>query len=202
MTKTIEEILSGHQPPRDLDLAATSARRLLAEFTPAPLLDSAELEETPRRVARAWSELLSGYAHDPADVLAKQFAATSDGIVVVRDIGFVSVCEHHVLPFVGVVHVAYVPNKKIVGLSKIPRAVRILSRRLQVQERLTMQIALAIERALEPRAVGVVVVARHACMTLRGAEAAAETLTSEMLGGFRQSEAARAEVMALMGIRR
>ena len=152
--------------------------------------------ETPARMAKALRELTSG--GDPADVL-KMFEAPKDaGMVVVRGIQFASVCEHHVLPFMGEVAVAYIPTDRVVGLSKIPRLVRAVTRRLQLQERIGQQIADALVAGLAPLGVMVVARARHSCMVLRGIESPGEMVTSCVRGVFADDAAARAEALALM----
>lgn len=159
------------------------------------------LLKTPRRVADSLTFLTKGYEEDvEATLNGAIFEEPYDEMVLVRDIDFFSLCEHHMLPFFGKVHVAYVPAGKIVGLSKIPRIVKIFSRRLQVQERLTTQIADCFMKALKPRGVGVVVEALHLCMSMRGVEKAnAYTVTSSMLGNFRTSEKSRNEFLNLIG---
>jgi GTP cyclohydrolase I len=159
------------------------------------------LLRTPRRVAKAWTFLTSGYAMSPDEVINNAvFSEKYDEMVIVRDIDFFSVCEHHLLPFHGKVHIAYIPKGKIVGLSKLPRIVEVFSRRLQVQERMTQQIAETLFRALEPDGVAVVVEARHLCMMMRGVEKQNSlATTSAMLGSFRDDERTRAEFLNLIG---
>jgi GTP cyclohydrolase I len=154
------------------------------------------LQDTPLRAAKAMSDLTAGYAMDPAKILARTFAVHYDEMVVVARIPFFSLCEHHLLPFHGYASVGYVPTGRVVGLSKIPRAVFALSRRLQVQERLTEQIADAMVAALEPKGVGVYVRARHLCMEMRGVQVASETAT-QALRGVMLDGPARAEFLAL-----
>jgi GTP cyclohydrolase I len=158
------------------------------------------LRKTPERVARALGELTAGYAVRPADVVGDAlFAAEGDGLVVVRDIGFHSLCEHHMLPFHGRVHVAYLPAERIVGLSKIPRLVEVFARRLQVQERLTRQLADALDETLAPRGVAVVVEAAHLCMRMRGVEEQGSTTrTMELRGRFADDPQARRELRAAL----
>ena len=158
------------------------------------------LERTPERVAKALQFLTSGYQQDVKDVLNDAlFVENYDEMVVVKDIDVFSVCEHHLLPFVGKCHVAYLPGKKIVGLSKIPRLVEMFSRRLQVQERLTTQIAQTLQDALKPRGVAVVIEAIHLCMVMRGVEKQnSKAVTSAMLGAFRDRPETRAEFMELI----
>ena len=158
------------------------------------------LERTPARVARAFRFLTGGYEQEPATILNDAlFQVSYDEMVVVKDIDFYSLCEHHLLPFFGRVHVAYIPNGKIVGLSKLPRLVEMFSRRLQVQERLTTEIAGTIESVLSPRGVGVVVEAIHLCMMMRGIEKQnAFAITSSMRGAFNADPKTRAEFMELI----
>ncbi len=160
-------------------------------------------ERTPDRMARALLEMTSGYADDPDKILSTCFTSPSDDVVVLEGIEFVSVCEHHLLPFRGTASVAYIPNGRIVGLSKLARVVECFARRLQVQERLTFQVAKAVERALDPLGVAVVMRSEHACLAIRGARKPGSRMsTSCMLGVFREKPEARAEVMALMGVNR
>jgi len=158
------------------------------------------LERTPARVARAFRFLTSGYEQDPATILNDAlFQVGYDEMVLVKDIDFYSLCEHHLLPFFGRVHIAYIPNGKIVGLSKLPRLVEMFSRRLQVQERLTTEIAGTIESVLCPRGVGVVVEAIHLCMMMRGIEKQNTfAITSSMRGAFNADPKTRAEFMELI----
>lgn len=157
------------------------------------------LRLTPERVARAWGHLTAGYAQDPCAVLRSAvFDEPCDDMVMVRDIEIFSLCEHHLLPFFGKCHVAYLPAGRIVGLSKLARVADLYARRLQVQERLTTQIAEAIQETLEPRGVGVVVEARHLCMMMRGVEKQHSlAVTSCLLGEFRNDPRTRTEFMEL-----
>jgi GTP cyclohydrolase I len=161
------------------------------------------LRRTPERFERALRYLTSGYHQDPEKVLnGAMFSVSYDQMVVVKDIDLFSLCEHHILPFFGKCHVAYLPDKRVVGLSKIPRLVNMFSRRLQIQERLTNQIALAIQKAIQPLGVGVVIEARHLCMVMRGVEKhRTETITSAMLGAFRENQQTREEFLSLIGRR-
>lgn len=158
------------------------------------------LAKTPERVAAALRYLTSGYDKNVEDVLNEAlFVEEYDEMVVVKDIDFFSLCDHHVLPFFGKAHIAYMPRKKIVGLSKIPRLVDMFSKRLQVQERLTTQIANALNDALQPRGVAVVMEAIHLCMLMRGVEKQnSKAVTSAMLGAFRDRPETRAEFMELI----
>ena len=161
------------------------------------------LQKTPERFERAFRYLTSGYQQDPAKVLnGAIFSVCYDEMVVVKDIELFSLCEHHVLPFFGKCHVAYIPDKKVVGLSKIPRLVNMFSRRLQIQERLTTQVAEALQDTIHPLGVGVVIEARHLCMVMRGVEKQnSETVTSAMLGSFRDNQQTREEFLSLIGRR-
>jgi GTP cyclohydrolase IA len=158
------------------------------------------LARTPERVAKAMQYLTSGYAQNVDEILnGALFVEEYDEMVVVKDIDFASLCEHHLLPFIGKAHIAYMPHKKIVGLSKIPRLVEMFSRRLQVQERLTTQIASTLNEALQPRGVAVVMEAVHLCMLIRGVEKQnSKAVTSAMLGAFRDRPETRAEFMELI----
>ena len=161
------------------------------------------LRRTPERFERALRYLTSGYHQDPEKVLnGAMFTTCYDQMVVVKDIDLFSLCEHHILPFFGKCHVAYIPDKRVVGLSKIPRLVNMYSRRLQIQERLTNQIAQAIQKVIQPLGVGVVIEARHLCMVMRGVEKQrTETITSAMLGAFRENQRTREEFLSLIGRR-
>jgi GTP cyclohydrolase IA len=158
------------------------------------------LDRTPERVEKAFRYFTSGYSQDVKEILnGALFVEDYDEIVIVKDIDFTSLCEHHLLPFLGKCHVAYMPNRKIVGLSKIPRLVEMFSRRLQVQERLTTQIANTLNDALQPRGVAVVMEAIHLCMLMRGIEKQnSKAITSSMLGVFRDRPETRAEFMELI----
>jgi GTP cyclohydrolase IA len=173
-------------------------RELLKELGEDPNREG--LDKTPARVANALAYLTSCYRTDIADVLnAALFTEEYDEMVVVKDIDFYSLCEHHLLPFFGKCHIAYMPSRKIVGLSKMPRLVEVFSRRLQVQERLTTQIAQTIDEVLQPRGVAVVMEALHMCMLMRGVEKQnSKAVTSAMLGQFRDRPETRAEFMELI----
>ena len=161
------------------------------------------LRQTPRRVAQSLRYLTKGYRQDIHKVLNKAvFEEPYDEMVLVKDIEIFSLCEHHLLPFYGKAHVAYIPNGKIIGLSKIPRVVEVFAKRLQVQERLTSQISNCLMEALEPRGVGVVIEALHLCMAMRGVEKSQSiTVTSTMLGTFRSDDRVRQEFLSLIGRR-
>ncbi len=189
-------MLDNDLPPTDSDLRVEQAiREILTEVGEDPNREG--LVRTPRRVRRMYAELLAGYAADPDEVINNAiFQEDYDEMVIVRDIEFASLCEHHMLPFIGHAHVAYIPKAKIIGLSKIPRIVDMYSRRLQVQERLTGQIADLLMEKLEPRGVGVVIEAMHLCSMLRGVKKAdASMLTSALRGIFRDNAKTRAEFM-------
>jgi len=158
------------------------------------------LVRTPDRVRRSWAFLTRGYKEDPDAMLREAlFTVTYDEMVIVKDIEMFSLCEHHMLPFFGKVHVAYIPNGKVIGLSKIPRLIDVYSRRLQVQERLTTQIAGTLDEVLQPRGVAVVMEAVHHCMLMRGVEKQnSKAVTSAMLGAFRDRPETRAEFMELI----
>src|SRR6478752_3281914 len=164
--------------------------------------DREGLQDTPRRVACAWREYAKGYAEDPAIHLARTFEEVGgyDEIVLLKDIPFQSHCEHHMAPIIGRAAIAYLPKDKVVGISKLARVLHGYSRRLQVQERLTAQVADCIWQHLEPKAVAVVIEASHSCMTARGVNTPGVMMTtSRMMGIFRSDERSRREVLALMG---
>lgn len=156
------------------------------------------LADTPRRIAKAWLEMTAGYAEDPEQILSTTFAVPHDEVIVVRDVPFWSLCEHHLLPFHGVAHVAYLPGDRIVGLSKIPRLVRCFARRLQVQERLTDEIAVTLMDTLDARGAAAILRATHTCMAARGVGVEGQMVTSSLQGEFR-NPALRSEFMALVG---
>jgi len=158
------------------------------------------LLETPQRVAESLRYLTEGYSMDARDAIGDAlFEQRYDEMVLVKDIAFYSLCEHHLLPFFGVAHVAYVPNGRVVGLSKVPRVIDVYAHRLQLQERLTRQVAEGLEGVLRPDGVAVVIEARHLCMEMRGVEkAGGETVTSCMLGCFREDSRTRSEFLELL----
>jgi len=158
------------------------------------------LLRTPARVHKALEFLTRGYNEDPEALLKNAlFTVTYDEMVIVKDVEMFSLCEHHMLPFFGKVHVAYIPNGKVIGLSKIPRLIEIFSRRLQIQERLTTQLAETIQKVVEPQGVGVVIEARHLCMMMRGVEKQhSQAVTSSMLGCFREEQETRTEFLSLI----
>ncbi|MEE8084766.1 MAG: GTP cyclohydrolase I FolE [Alphaproteobacteria bacterium] len=157
---------------------------------------------TPDRVVRAWQEFYRGYDEDPYEILARTFEEIEgyDEMVVLKDIRFESHCEHHLLPIIGVAHVAYLPNTRVVGVSKLARLVEAYAKRLQIQEKMTAQIAAAIDEVLRPGGVAVVIEAEHQCMTTRGIHKPGATMvTSRMLGGFRSDQKTRREFLAMIG---
>ncbi len=158
------------------------------------------LLDTPKRVRKAYEFIYGGYKEDPREILSTAlFTSTNDEMVLVKDIEFYSTCEHHLLPIIGRVHVAYIPDGKVVGLSKIPRVVNVFARRMQIQEQLTEQIADAIMDTIEPKGVAVVVEARHMCMEMRGVEKINSTTTSSALRGlFKKDDKTRAEFFSLI----
>jgi GTP cyclohydrolase I len=185
--------------PFDRDKIVRAVRDILEAVGEDPDRDG--LQRTPERMADMYAELLSGIGRNAAEELNVVFDAGHDEMIMVRDMPLYSLCEHHGLPFIGTANVAYIPNKEgqITGLSKLARVVDTLSRRLQVQERLTTQIADAIEEALSPRGVLVVIEAEHLCMTMRGvSKPGSRTVTSAVRGQFRKNDATRAEAMRLI----
>jgi GTP cyclohydrolase IA len=160
------------------------------------------LIETPNRVARAFEEWFQGYREDPLELLSKTFEEMNgyDELVILRNIRFESHCEHHLAPIIGQVHIAYLPNKRVVGISKLVRLVEVYAKRLQIQEKLTAQIAQAINDALQPRGVGVVIEGSHECMSTRGVHKTGMTMvTSEMIGALRDDPSTRREFLAVIG---
>lgn len=188
----------------DITERIKAADMLLSTFPKEAMGDGVK-EETPKRVAKMWNELLAGYDKDPAEILSRTFdvdaggEANGNGIVIVKDIPLFSQCEHHLVPFYGKVNIAYIPRAKVVGLSKFARLVECFGRRLQVQERLTKQIMDAIVDNLNPIGVMVVIEAEHMCMTMRGIQKpGTKTVTSRVSGVFFDKPEARAEAMELM----
>lgn len=189
------------RPARPSRVEAERAVRTLIEWA-GDDPDREGLLETPARVVRAYEEFFSGYDSDPAQILRTTFEETNgyDEMIVLRDIRFNSHCEHHMVPIVGRVHVGYLPNKRVVGISKIARLVDAFARRLQIQEKLTTQIANTIQEVLEPQGVGVVVEGSHQCMTTRGVtKPGAALVTSRMLGAFRIDPTTRREFLNMIG---
>lgn len=181
----------------DLDRIARAVREILISIGEDP--DRNGLLETPDRVARMYAELFSGLHTDPTHHLHKVFEETYDELVLVRDISFNSMCEHHLLPFMGVAHIGYLPRGKVTGLSKLARVVEEVSRRPQVQERMTHQIADLVHEELDTKGVIVVIDAEHTCMTIRGIrKPGSSTITSAVRGLFKTNESSRAEAMSLI----
>jgi GTP cyclohydrolase I len=183
--------------PVDLPRIAAAVREILLAVGEDP--DREGLLETPERVARMYAEVFQGLHQDPDIHLKKLFTQKYDEMVVIKDIRLVSFCEHHLLPVVGQAHVAYIPNGKVIGLSKIPRVVDVLAKRPQMQERLTEELADLLMNELEAKGVAVVIEASHSCMTIRGVAKPDSTfVTSAMRGVFKESLATRSEVMSLI----
>ncbi len=193
------DLAAGGRPGFDAARVEAAVRELLFGVGEDP--DRAGLLDTPARVARAYAEMFAGLHLDPADALNSTFAEGHDEMVIVRDIEMFSVCEHHLVPFHGVAHVGYIPNEtgQLTGLSKLARLVDLYARRPQIQERLTGQVADAIEDRLRPRGVIVVIDAEHLCMSMRGIrKPGSKTVTSAVRGQFRASASTRAEAMSLI----
>ena len=181
----------------DLEAIKEAVRTILTAVGEDP--DREGLIETPRRVAKMYAEMFSGLHLDPGRHLETVFPETYDELVLVRDIPFTSMCEHHLLPFTGVAHVGYLPNGQVTGLSKLARVVEETARRPQVQERMTQQIADLIEFRLKSTGVAVVITAEHSCMSIRGVKKhGSKTVTSALRGVFRTNQSSRAEVMSLI----
>jgi GTP cyclohydrolase I len=160
------------------------------------------LRDTPARVARAYEEFFAGYAQDPREILKRTFSEVEgyDEMIVMNDIRFESHCEHHMVPIIGKVHIGYLPDKRVVGISKLARLVEVYARRLQVQEKMTVQIADTLQEILQPRGVAVVIEAAHQCMTTRGVHKPGVGLvTSRMVGAFRDDPSTRREFLAVLG---
>jgi GTP cyclohydrolase I len=182
-------------PPVDHKRIRAAVREILLAVGEDP--DREGLRDTPERVARMYAELFAGLRADPRELLQKTFTEKYNEMVTVKDIEFASVCEHHLLPFIGKAHIAYIPNGKIVGLSKLARAVEVLARRPQVQERMTEQLADLIMDELHARGVGVILEATHTCMTIRGVRKPSSVMTtSAMRGAFLSLQSTRNEFMS------
>lgn len=175
-----------------------NAVKQLIQFT-GDDVDREGLVETPGRVLRAYKEMFSGYGKDPKDILKVFEDGVCDEQVIMRDISFSSMCEHHMLPFFGIAHVGYIPNTKIVGASKLVRLVDIFARRLQVQERLTIQVTEALDRYLQPLGSACVIEATHCCMLCRGISQSPTMVTSSLTKAYRQEPETRAEFLRLIG---
>lgn len=187
--------------PVSREAAEAAVRTLLRWAGEDPAREG--LLDTPKRVAQAYRDWFSGYAEDPADYLARTFeeVAGYDELIVLRNIEFSSHCEHHMAPIIGRAHVGYLPDSKVVGISKLARVVETYARRFQVQEKLTAQIAGCIDQVLKPRGVGVVIEAVHQCMTTRGVhKTGVSMITSQMLGEFREDARTRAEFLQFVGL--
>jgi GTP cyclohydrolase I len=199
MSKPSENLLITEAPTESI---ADMVRRMLRMIGEDPNREG--LRKTPERFEKVLRFLTSGYHQDPDKILnGAMFSVCYDQMVVVKDIELFSLCEHHLLPFFGKCHVGYIPSKKVIGLSKIPRLVNMYARRLQIQERLTSQIAEAIQQNISPEGVGVIVEARHLCMVMRGVEKQhSQAVTSAMLGAFRENKQTRDEFLALIRPRR
>jgi GTP cyclohydrolase I len=197
MNKT-EAIVKMMQPKLDEESIACMMNKILLKIGEDPAREG--LIRTPERAEKALRFLTSGYQMDVESIInGALFHEQVDEMVVVRDIEFYSMCEHHLLPFFGTMHVAYLPKDKVIGLSKIPRIVDMFARRLQVQERLTQEVAKTLQEVLEPRGVGVICEARHFCMMMRGVEKQhSGTVTSAMLGAFRDQKETRDEFLSLV----
>ncbi len=192
---------SGNESSVDHERIQRAVREILAAVGEDPDRDG--LLETPARVARMYAELFNGLKKDPARHLKKTFQENYDELVLIRDISFNSMCEHHLLPFIGTAHVGYIPRGSVVGLSKLARIVEEISHRPQVQERMTEHIADLLVKELDPKGVIVVIEAEHSCMTIRGIrKPGALTITSSVRGLFKKNEASRAEAMSLINGRR
>jgi GTP cyclohydrolase IA len=200
VTKPTEEILLNEtKDGTKVETVASLVRKMIALIGEDPEREG--LKKTPERYEKALKFLTSGY-HQNLDHLLNgaTFSVCYDEMVVVKDIEFFSLCEHHILPFFGKAHVAYLPDKKVIGLSKVARLVNMYARRLQIQERLTNQIARALEEKIAPQGVGVIIEARHLCMQMRGVEKQhGQAVTSAMLGAFRENKQTRDEFLALVG---
>jgi GTP cyclohydrolase IA len=181
----------------DQSAAEAALRALLRAVGEDPDRDG--LRDTPRRIADMYAEIFAGLHTDPAALLDVTFFDEHEEMVVLRDVRFESMCEHHLLPFYGFAHIGYIPHGRIVGISKLARAVEVLAQRPQVQERLTSQIADLLMERLRPKGVGVILVAEHQCMTMRGIrKPGSQVVTSAMRGGFREREATRLEFLSLV----
>ena len=201
VTKPTKPLIDGvHAPEIDQERIAAAVREILFAIGEDPDRDG--LLETPNRVARMYAEICAGLHQEPSEHLATMFEADHDEMVMLRDIPMYSLCEHHLIPFIGKAHVAYIPNRSgnVIGLSKVARLVDGFAKRPQVQERLTRQVADALEEHLQPRGVLVVMEAEHLCMSMRGVrKAGSSTVTSSVTGIFRANVATRAEAMRFLG---
>jgi len=196
--KPKEAVLKMMQPKMDEESISSMMKKILVKIGEDPSREG--LVRTPDRAEKALRFLTSGYQTDVQSIInGALFSQKVDEMVVVKDIEFYSMCEHHLLPFFGTMHVAYLPKDKVIGLSKIPRIVDMFARRLQLQERLTQEVASTLQEVLEPRGVGVICEARHFCMMMRGVEKQhSGTVTSAMLGAFREGKETRDEFLSLV----
>jgi GTP cyclohydrolase I len=177
----------------------THIQAVLQELANRGDVDPEVLENTARRVEDAYAELFCGYGQDPKSILSRVFESKTDEMVCVLSIPVFSTCEHHMLPFIGKAHVAYIPDGKILGISKIPRVIECFARRLQLQERLTDDVANSIQECVQPKGVGVIIIAEHTCMTTRGVnKPGTKTVTSAMRGLFKEDEKTRGEFLSLI----
>jgi len=198
MAATNKKARNGVRPTREEAEAAVRTMILWAGDDP----DREGLLETPSRVVRAYEEFFAGYAQDPREILAKTFSEVEgyDEMIVMNDIRFESHCEHHMVPIIGKAHVGYLPYKRVIGISKLARLVEVYARRLQVQEKMTVQIADTLQEVLQPKGVAVVIEAAHQCMTTRGVHKPGVGLvTSRMVGAFRDDPSTRREFLAVIG---
>lgn len=182
----------------DKDKIAKLINQLIKEIGENP--DREGLKNTPERIANSYEKIFGGYNKDPNTILKEFDGENYDEMIICKDIDFYSTCEHHMLPFFGRIHIGYIPNKKIIGISKIPRLIEIFARRLQNQERLTMQIANTLHELLKPKGVGIVIEAKHLCMRARGVEKQnAIITTSSFRGLFKENQKTRSEFLKLIG---
>ena len=192
--------MSPKKNPIDINRIAAAVQEILIGIGEDPTREG--LRETPQRVARMYQELFSGLHDDPAAYTKKFFSESYNEIVLVRDISFNSICEHHLMPFMGKVHIGYIPDGRVIGLSKLARVIEVFSHRPQVQERLTEDIAELLYRELQAKAVAVVIEAEHTCMTVRGVKKPGSLcVTSALRGGFLKNPSSRAEILALINKR-
>ena len=197
MAVTKKKSRNADRPTREEAQAAVRTMILWAGDDP----DREGLLETPSRVVRAYEEFFAGYAQDPREILAKTFSEVEgyDEMIVMNDIRFESHCEHHMVPIIGKAHIGYLPDRRVVGISKLARLVEVYARRLQIQEKMTVQIADTLQQVLRPKGVAVVIEAAHQCMTTRGVhKPGAALVTSRMLGAFREDPTTRREFLAII----
>ena len=197
--RSISLLMKKNKHMKDYDKLRKVIQSLLEEIGEDPNREG--LLKTPSRVARSWRFFSEGYRQNLDDIINNAiFHEEAKDMVIIRDVEFFSLCEHHLLPFFGKTHVGYIPNRKVIGLSKVPRIIDMFSRRLQIQERLTRQIAETIQTVLDPIGVAVVMEGRHMCMQMRGVEKQNSlATTSSMLGKFRESDRTRSEFLAIIG---